>query len=218
MESVTIKGFDFVKVGVFKLGQLSYEYESANKKIQWKKPTLCELTDRSFIEASCSTYIVTLGQNCTENEILYVGMFTETLNKRWFKNKKHEGCYVSWHSENLDDNINLLLKKLSKESIGDKSWYVGKAGSTRKIDDIFELKMELEQRVNSTHELDKEVSLWLTVDPFVAVSDERNINCSTSIEQVFLEDIENLSLPFNKKGRNPAQGRRVKDIISQLPC
>lgn len=216
MESVTIKGFDFVKVGVFKLGQAPYEYESANKKIQWKKPTLCELTDRSFIDASCSTYIVTLGQNCTENEILYVGMFTETLNKRWFKNKKHEGCYVSWHSENLDDNINLLLKKLSKEPIGDKGWYVGKTGSSRKIDDIFKLSMELEQRISSPHDCDKEVSLWLIVDPFIAVSPVMNINCSTSIEQLILEDIENLSLPFNKKGRNSPQGTPVKDITSQL--
>jgi hypothetical protein len=215
MEYITIKGFDFVKVGRFKLGLVPFEYESAKKKIQWKEPTLCELTDKNFINASCSTYIVTLGENCTEKEILYVGMFTETLNKRWFKNKKHEGCYVSWHSENLDDNINLLLKKLFKEPVGDKSWFVGKAGCSKAIDDIFENSMNLEQKINSTHDCDKEVSLWLIVDPFITVPSRMSINCSTSIEQMFLEDTKNLSLPFNKKGRNPTQGKTVKDIISK---
>lgn len=214
MEKVTIKGFDFVKAGVFKLGLTPYEYESAKQKIQWKNPTLCELTNKELINATCSTYIVTLGNNCTEKDILYVAMYTETLNKRWFKNKQHEGCYVSWHSENLDDNINLLLKKLSKSPVGDKSWNVGKTGNAKKTDDIFEHNMNLKQKVNSTNWRDKEVSLWLTIDPFFVFSPDMNINCSTSIEQIFLEDTKNLKLPFNKKGRNPPQGLTVLEVIN----
>ncbi len=214
MERITIKGFDFVQAGVFKLGLTPYKYESAKKIVQWKNPTLCDLTTKELINAACSTYIVTLGENCTEKDILYIGMFTETLNKRWFKNKQHEGSYVSWHSENLDDNINLLLKKLSNSPIEDKIWNVGKTGNAKKIDDILEHNMNLKQRIRSGNERDKEISLWLTIDPFFSFSPEIHINCSTSIEQLFLEDTENLKLPFNKKGRNPPQGMTVREIIS----
>ena len=43
-----------------------------------------------------------------------------------------------------------------------------------------------------------------------------NMNCSTSIGLVFIEDTENLNLPFNKEGGNPPQGKTIKGIIIQL--
>ena len=207
----TFKGFEFVKVGTFKLGKEPYLI--GKEKTPWNSPTLCELTNENFINASCSTYVVTLGQNCTEKDILYVGIFTDTLNKRWFKNRKHEKCYISWHSDNLDNNINFLLKKLSNISTGSAQWTVGDTGNANKLDNIFKEHFELEQRITSDKKSEKEISLWLTTNPYIELLTRVLMNCSTSIEQLFLEDTENLKLPFNKKGRNRPQGRKISEII-----
>ena len=207
------KGFKFVKVGTFKLGHTTYAYGHKSKKGEtpWHYPTLCELTDANFLNASSSTYIVTLGGNPTTRDILYVGMYNETLNKRWFKNKKHDECSLSWHSENLDDNINLLLKKLHNIPT-EKKWTSNKP---ELLKSTLEDYMDLNSRINSKRAADKEISLWLTVDPYQKCSNKKELNISTSIEQYFLENYDKsiMPLPFNAKGKNKPKGLSVKDII-----
>lgn len=207
------KGFKFVKVGEFKLGDTAYKYGQKSKKGEtlWECPTLCKLTDPNFLNASSSTYIVTLGKKPTVRDILYVGMYTETLNNRWFQNKEHEECSLSWHSDNLDNNINLLLKKLHNIPT-DKEWTSKKQ---EQLQSVLENHMGLNSRVDSKQPADKKISLWLTVDPYQKGSNNKELNISTSIEQYFLENYDEsmMPLPFNAKGKNKPKGLSVKDII-----
>ncbi|GAB2991720.1 hypothetical protein [Psychrosphaera aestuarii] len=204
------KGFEFAKVGHFYLSGTPFEITSNGKTRDWENPTAIHLVTEEILNAECSTYLVTIGTEPTEENILYVGEYTNSLKERWFREHKKGKTWVSWHSDNLDDNLNLLLKKLnSTETLG-KNWVTSVSNKEQ-----LQGKMEaLIEQISGTDD-GKEISLWLTIDPYhVTRKADKKVNISRSIEQFFLEDPA-LVLPFNSKGRLSASGktRAVADIL-----
>jgi hypothetical protein len=149
-------------------------------------------------------------------------MYTGTLDDRWFKGKTHENCCVSWHGDPMDNKLNFLMKKLSKMSVEGKDWDVGTANNLerrRRINETLSTNFCLEKRTDSMSKSDREVALWLAVDPFIG-----ELNCSTSIERMVLSD-GNFKLPFNITGNNriscdkteaAVNNNKVKSIISSF--
>lgn len=159
-------------------------------------------------------YLVTLGEQLPEDNILYAGMYTGTLNERWFKGRTHEECCVSWQSDNLDNNLNYLLKRLY--NVPAKDWYVGdkeKLNADKSRRDEINTKLnsgfDIENRANSNLDSDKEVALWLSVNPFVSCI--ADMNCAASIEEMILKDA-NFKLPFNKKGRCASLNQDIETV------
>lgn len=207
------KGFEFVKIGEFYLSDCPFEYTHNGTKKLWKTPTAIKLIGNELLNSECSAYLVTLGSQCKEQDILYVGEYTTSLKERWFKEHKRGNTWVSWHSTNLDDNINLLLKKLNNIEHKDKQWVTTKSNYYG-----FEDKMAALISQAKAQEATPPVSLWLTTTPyFQALQSETCINASRSIEQVFLED-NTLALPFNSKGKLVTNNhtRSVKDILKTI--
>lgn len=204
------KGFEFAKVGTFFLSDTPFEITSNGKTREWVKPTAIKLVTEKILNAECSTYLVTIGAEPTEENILYVGEYTSSLRKRWFREHKKGGTWISWHSDNLDDNLNLLLKRLNGIDTSGKNW-VTTASNKNQLQNKMEALIEKIGGLES----ENEISLWLTFNPYhVTPKADNTVNISRSIEQVILEDLT-LDLPFNSKGRLSAIGntKAVADIL-----
>ncbi|WP_448554464.1 hypothetical protein [Thalassotalea montiporae] len=197
MKNKQFLNFEFTKVGTFYLGESAYKSKNHN----WKSPTQIKFINDDIVNAECSTYLVCLGDHCKQEHILYVGEYTNSLKQRWLRkhnslpaNKKQ---WVSWHSDNLDNNLNRLLKIVNEQlSIKDVDW---EAKTARKKEAIHEniSKILSEVKIGSSR---PELSLWLTYDPWVKLPNGHQVNISRSIEQEFLAS--DLPLPLNTKGRN----------------
>lgn len=88
-------GFEFVQIGK----STFFDNPSRRKtKLPWYLGL--ELNHSDFAQAGKSAYIVT-----NQDDILYVGMYSGTFKERWLAG----GNYI-WHSDNVADNINNLLK------------------------------------------------------------------------------------------------------------
>lgn len=206
----SFKGFEFAKIGQFYLSDTPFEITSNGKTRNWENPTAIHLVTEEILNAECSTYLVTIGTEPTEESILYVGEYTNSLKERWFREHKKGKTWISWHSDNLDDNLNLLLKKLNGIDTSGKNWV-----STVSNKGQLQGKMEALISMTSVADGESEISLWLTTNPYhVTPKGDKTVNISRSIEQVFLEDSA-LDLPLNSKGRLSASGntKTVADIL-----
>jgi hypothetical protein len=210
MEVKAFLGFDFVKVGTFYLGSNAYKY----KDRLWNKPTQIDFIDDEYVNSECSTYVVCLGDSCRMENILYVGEYTNSLMLRWFRkhnqpSDKKINEWVTWHSDNLDNNLNKLLQRVNDNETDVVTDWDART-ENKKVAIESNIKAMLED-LNQVGEKPT-ISLWLTYDPWVKVSSEVNLNISLAIEQVFLES--DLCLPLNSKGRTkpPKNTLSVKAI------
>lgn len=190
-------GFEFVKVGEFHIGTNAFEHKGG----QWVRPTQIQFIHDDCVKAECSTYLVCLGADYKKENVLYVGEYTNSLHQRWLR--KHNqpinadrAEWVSWHSDNLDNNINRLLHRLiGDESIKAKGWDARTDKKKAAIESDIQTMLD-----DITHHLvEPEISLWLTYNPWIEISQDVTINISRAIEQRFLESV--LPLPLNTKGR-----------------
>lgn len=223
MEQIMLKRkflyFDFVKAGTFYLGQNNYLIQNKDKSIsrEWKNPTQIRFYHNSIVNAECSTYLVCLGGQFKEEHILYVGEYTNSLGKRWLikhnqpSTKQDE--WVSWHSDNLDNNLNKLLHVIHRQkTLSEVVWDARTESKKQAIASKIEKCLTQIQYANDEPIL----SLWLTYDPWVGMPNGSKINISRSIEQIFLES--DLPLPLNTKGRAkpPKNVLPVKEVFDYV--
>ncbi|NVJ69671.1 MAG: hypothetical protein HWE08_04915 [Alphaproteobacteria bacterium] len=174
-------GFEFVKVAVFDLSEHPYTYiknQKTKTENTWATPTRINFFDEAYVDAGQSAYLVCGGTEYQPEDILYVGEYSASLKERWLRLHAQGEVreWLVWHSDNLADGLNRLLKD----------------------------------------EPDREISLWLTVDPFVE-GPSGKINISYTIEQAFLQQkAQEYPLRFNKKGRTKAVAPTVAEIIADL--
>lgn len=107
------KGFEFVKVATFDVSENPYTFTNNKKVITWHTPTRVNFINQSFIEAECSTYLVIAGTEYREKDILYVGVYTNNLKKRWLRLNKSDGNkeWITWHGDRIDNGLNEILKR-----------------------------------------------------------------------------------------------------------
>ncbi|WP_102798921.1 hypothetical protein [Bowmanella denitrificans] len=201
-------GFDFVKAGHFELGEKSHTHKNG----EWQKPTVFKPTNRNFLKAGTSAYLVILGSNYQQQNILYVGEYTGSLHNRWFQRHSQGEELVVWHSDNLADNINRVLMC---ELQGDKA----ETSVPRKPISDKDKKIISKIQTEMLHQLQDgeapEISLWLTLDPYVETRTVGRLNISRAIEQHFLSNT-NLLLPLNSKGRQTTNDAEdVADITNR---
>ena len=196
MKNKQFLNFEFTKVGTFYLGGSAYKSKNHN----WQSPTQIKFMNDGIVNAECSTYLVCFGEQYKQEHILYVGEYTNSLKQRWLRKHNsstiNEKQWVSWHSDNLDNNLNKLLKVVSEQlSITDVDW---DAKTAQKKEAIHENISRMLSEIAIENSI-PEISLWLTYDPWVKLPNGHQVNISRSIEQEFLTS--DLPLPLNTKGR-----------------
>ncbi|GBL04792.1 hypothetical protein [Glaciecola sp. KUL10] len=217
MEFNQFNHFEFVKVGTFHLGKSTYQRRAST----WQNPTQVVIKNEKFLNAGTSAYLVCLGNEYRDEHILYAGEYSTTLQTRWLekynKQVNEDERWVSWHSDNLDINLNRLLTCLRDG--GDLSRIVWKVtGKTEKT--RARKRTQLSGCIsNMLDEIDTrgatpEISLWVIVNPLVLLPHVGELNISSSIEKYFL--LSDLALPFNSRGRgrSPGNALTVEKIVA----
>lgn len=186
---ITLKkflGFPFRKVGQFALSQHSYK--------KWLLPTIVKLDNDADLLATNGCYVICLGDAYCDSNILYVGYYSGTLQQRGLRRNSVSGEYMSWHSDNIDDNINKILKIIQGIPCNDKAWK-GAPGKRNNFDSTIRAFIN---KVMSAGQL-PEISLWLIENPIVKLADVGiSLNISAAIERHFLDST--LVLPLNTVG------------------
>ncbi|MFT6910541.1 MAG: hypothetical protein ACJAS1_007273 [Oleiphilaceae bacterium] len=107
------KGIEFVKVATFDISENPYTFKIDEKEITSRTPTRVNFVNQSFLKAERSTYLVVAGTEYREKDILYVGVYTNSLKQSWLRLNKGSDFneWISWHGDKLDSRINKLLKE-----------------------------------------------------------------------------------------------------------
>lgn len=92
-------GFDFVKFGFAEWCDKGIVAKYEGKDIECH--AAINVMDNDFLIAEQSVYIVKV-----KNEIKYVGVYSDTFKSRWLKADRY-----FWHSENLDNKIDALIRE-----------------------------------------------------------------------------------------------------------
>lgn len=110
------KGFEFVKIATFEVSDNPYTFKINEKVITSQTPTRVNFVNQSFLKAECSTYLVVAGTEYKEKDILYVGVFTNSLKQRWLRLNRGSDFneWVSWHGDKVDSKIKLLNRTKGK--------------------------------------------------------------------------------------------------------
>ena len=189
----TFLGFEFFKAGQFFISDQPYK--------NWQQPTILQLENLTHLQAENGCYLICLGDRYYEENILYVGYYSGTLKKRSLRINKTNGECVSWHSDNIDDNVNKLLKIIHGIPCDDKAW---KGAVARRKDFDKNIRNLINQVQQSGQQA--EISLWLIKDPKITL--EKNgicLNISAAVERYFLES--KLKLPLNTVGNKQSKER-----------
>lgn len=102
-ERKEICGFDFIKIGeaYFAEEALKASGISDNYKLALK------LIDNQFLNAEQSAYLV-----YEDEKLIYAGYYTGSFQKRWLRIQNEK--FYFWHSDNIDNYCNNLLKEGNK--------------------------------------------------------------------------------------------------------
>ena len=181
----TFLGFNFFKAGQFALSDVPYNH--------WQQPTILKLMNDAYLHADNGCYLICLGDDYSEENIMYVGYYSGTLKQRSLQFNKASAEYVSWHSDNIDDNINKLLKIIVGIPCEDKAWK-GAVARRKHFDET--IRNFVEQVKQSGQQA--EISLWLIAEPKVTLPNNICLNISAAVERYFLDSA--LTLPLNTVG------------------
>ncbi|MFT6909443.1 MAG: hypothetical protein ACJAS1_006162 [Oleiphilaceae bacterium] len=100
MKFKNISGFDFVKVSEAYLSDTALKATFNGKPLDDWKLKLKLVVNESILDAEQSAYLV-----FKNDDILYVGYFSNSFKKRWWKKKGY-----FWHGDILDNKVNELVK------------------------------------------------------------------------------------------------------------
>ncbi|MEH8017487.1 hypothetical protein MN202_09595 [Rheinheimera muenzenbergensis] len=182
----TFLGFDFFKAGQFFISEQPYK--------NWQQPTVLQLENLTHLQAENGCYLICLGDGYCEENILYVGYYSGTLQRRSLRLNETSGEYVSWHSDNIDDNINKLLKIIHGIPCDDKAWKGAVARRKQFDEQIRSLVHQVQQSGQQA-----EISLWLIADANITLKKNGMcLNISAAVERYFLDSA--LKLPLNTVG------------------
>ncbi|MGV3483706.1 MAG: hypothetical protein ACO1RT_04740 [Planctomycetaceae bacterium] len=143
MDLKTYFGFQFVKIGIARLSEVSTDIRYCGQMVRnWD--VVLEFLYPGCENTSQSTYLV-----FANDELKYAGIYSGVLHERWLLARN--GLWYIWHSEN-DFRIQALLKSDHPPEVS--LWLCLHPYLTASDGEVWNINMELERKLIVNHQPD----------------------------------------------------------------